>query len=151
MGRCRCAWLAAWLCAAMLHTGAGAASAPPSSDLPDLAAVRARIYSGEYASAVVELTALTETVQHAEVYNLRQLSRNDEAAGWYREALAFDPTHRPALEYQGELFIAMGDLAAARANLRMLQLVCGPVGCEEIGLLWRALQAAQASGKQQTP
>jgi Flp pilus assembly protein TadD len=146
VGRRQRAALAVLLSAALLHIGAGAASSPPSSDLPDLAAVRARIYSGDYASAVAELTALTQTVQHAEVYNLlgyslRQLQRYDEAARWYREALAFDPTHRPALEYQGELFIATGDLAAARANLRTLQLLCGHAGCEEIDMLRRALQA----------
>jgi len=127
---------------------AGAAGAPPSSDLPDLSAVRARIYSGEYAQAAKELNQLAETVQHAEVYNLlgyslRQLKRYDEAARWYREALVFDPEHRPALEYQGELFIALGDLEAARRNLRYLELLCGAKGCAEYDQLRKAIELSK--------
>lgn len=142
----RGALLALWVSA---HLAVGAAGAPPSSDLPDLSAVRARIYSGEYAQAVAELNRLTQTVQHAEVYNLlgyslRQLRRYDEAARWYREALLFDPEHRPALEYQGELFIAMGDLASARRNLRYLELLCHPGGCAEQEQLGQAIQLSLA-------
>jgi len=126
---------------------AGAAGAPPSSDLPDLAPVRARIYAGEFAEASAELLALSRTTQHAEVYNLlgyslRQLRRHDEAAHWYREALTYDPAHRPALEYQGELFIALGDFDAARRNLRYLQLLCAGQGCVEYDKLAQALREA---------
>lgn len=124
----------------------GAAGAPPSSDLPDLAAVRAKVYAGEYEQAVVQLTALTQTVQHAEVYNLlgyslRQLKRYDEAGRWYREALLYDPEHRPALEYQGELFLALGDVAGARRNLRYLELLCTAPPCAEYELLKKAIAA----------
>lgn len=133
---------------AVMHLPVHAAGAPPSSDLPDLAAVRARIYSGEFARAAHDLLALAETVEHAEVYNLlgyslRQLKRFDEAARWYREALIFDPEHRPALEYQGELFIAVGDIAGARRNLRYLELLCGTAGCAEYDQLKKALAEAE--------
>ncbi|MBL0920108.1 MAG: tetratricopeptide repeat protein [Hydrogenophaga sp.] len=130
-------WLLAWSLAA------GAAGLPPSSDLPDLSAVRARIYAGQYPQAVEQLRALAKTVQHAEVYNLlgyslRQLRQHDEAAKWYREALAYDPEHRGALEYQGELFLARGDVAGARKNLRYLELLCG-LQCREYQLLKKAV------------
>lgn len=135
------------VCSAALAVGA-----PPSSDLPDLSAVRARIYSGDYARAAAELGTLAETVQHAEVYNLlgyslRQLKRYDEAARWYREALVFDPEHRPALEYQGELFITLGDLDGARKNLRYLELLCGGRDCTEYRKLEHALQAVAGKAR----
>lgn len=129
--------------------GLGAAGAPPSSDLPDLSAVRAKVYAGEYAQAVKQLTALTKTVQHAEVYNLlgyslRQLKRFDEAGRWYREALLYDPEHRPALEYQGELFLTLGDVDGARKNLRYLELLCTTPPCAEYELLKKAVAAASS-------
>lgn len=135
---------------AAIHLTLGAASAPPSSDLPDLSAVRAKVYAGEYAKAVEQLTALTRTVQHAEVYNLlgyslRQLKRYDEAGRWYREALLYDPEHRPALEYQGELFLALGDVANARKNLRYLELLCTTKPCAEYGLLKKAIATSKAA------
>lgn len=144
----RAGLLPALLICAVVHLSAHAAGAPPSSDLPDLAAVRARIYSGEFARVVNELLALADTVRHAEVYNLlgyslRQLRRFDEAAHWYREALTYDPEHRPALEYQGELFIAVGDIAGARKNLRYLELLCGTKGCAEYDQLKKALGEAR--------
>ena len=130
--------------------GLGAAGAPPSSDLPDLSAVRAAVYAGEYEKAVARLTQLTKTVQHAEVYNLlgyslRQLKRYDEAGRWYSEALLYDPEHRPALEYQGELFLALGNVEGARKNLRYLELLCG-TGCREYNLLKTALDRAVTAG-----
>ncbi len=120
---------------------------PQSSDRPDLSAVRAKIYSGSYDEAARELQTLTTTVQHADVYNLlgfslRKLQRYDEAAKWYREALRYDATHRPALEYQGELFIDIADYPSAQKNLQLLRLLCFPKGCEEYDKLKEALLRA---------
>lgn len=139
----------AWLLAAM--GGALAADTAPATDLPDLSAARARIYAGDYGTAAAELGALTATVRHADLYNLlgfslRKLRRFEEAARWYREALFYDPTHRPALAYQGELFVEMADLAKARNNLKLLRLLCHPAGCEEARRLEAVLAAADPSG-----
>ncbi len=130
-------WLTAIPCAL-------AADTAPVSDLPDLSAIRADVYSGEYEAAVKALQGLTESVHHADLYNLlafslRKLKRYDEAARWYKEALYYDPGHRAALEYQGELFLATGDRAAAEKNLELLKLLCHPSGCEEHDKLARAL------------
>ncbi len=135
------AGLVLWLAA---MSGTLAADTAPSTDLPDLSAIRADIYSGEYENAVNALQALTDTVHHADLYNLlafslRKLKRYDEAARWYKEALYYDPGHRAALEYQGELFLAMGDRTAAEKNLELLKLLCHPSGCEEHDKLARAL------------
>ncbi len=132
---------------AAMATAAGAVDTPPSTDLPDLSAIRAQIYSGEYDAALVELTALCDSVKHADVYNLlgyttRQLGQYDASGRWYREALFYDPTHRPALEYQGELFLKLGDLDAAQGNLAMLDLFC-PEGCAERDTLAAAIATWQ--------
>lgn len=119
----------------------------PSTDLPDLSESRAAIYAGDYERALALLLPLTDSVHHADLYNLlgfacRNLKRYEEAARWYKEALFYDPTHRPALEYQGELFIATGDFAKAEKNLELLRLLCFPGGCEEQEKLRSALVAA---------
>lgn len=133
---------------AAMASGAGAVDTPPSSDLPDLSAIRAQIYSGEYEEAIDGLSALAETVQHADIYNLlgfanRQLGRYDEAGRWYRDALLYDPGHLPAIEYQGELFIQTGDLDAARGNLLVLEILC-PEECPERETLAASIDAAEA-------
>lgn len=130
--------------------GAGPAVAmdtAPSTDLPDLSESRAAIYAGDYARALALLLPLTATVRHADLYNLlgfatRNLGRYDEAARWYKEALFYDPGHRPALEYQGELFIATGDFTRAEKNLELLRLLCFPNGCAQQDKLAKALADA---------
>ncbi|MFG1364207.1 tetratricopeptide repeat protein [Xanthobacter versatilis] len=126
---------------------AAAMDTAPSTDLPDLSQSRAAIYAGDYERALALLMPLTATVRHADLYNLigfanRNLKRYDEAARWYKEALFYDPAHRPALEYQGELFIAIGDFRKAEKNLELIRLLCYPKGCEEADKLRDALRAA---------
>ncbi|MCL8384835.1 tetratricopeptide repeat protein [Xanthobacter aminoxidans] len=140
--------------AALLALAILAASGPtramdtaPSTDLPDLSESRAALYAGDYERALALLEPLTATVRHADLYNLlgfanRNLKRYDAAARWYKEALFYDPVHRPAIEYQGELFIAIGDFKGAEKNLELLRLLCFPSGCEEHEKLRKALVAA---------
>lgn len=130
----------------MIAPLAGAVDTPPSTALPDLSAIRAKIYAARYQEAIVDLEKLTASVKHADLYNLlgfanRKLKRYDDAAKWYKEALYYAPDHRPALEYQGELFIALGDLDAAKANLDLLTLFC-PQGCAEKETLYKAIASA---------
>ena len=141
--------LLAALLALALSLPAAAVDTPPSSDLPDLSAIRAKIYSGDFEPAVKELTELSKTVQHADLYNLlgfslRSLRRYDEAAKWYKQAIHYDPAHRPAIEYQGELFLAIGDLEGAQGNIQLLELLCGAKGCPELDKLRSALAEAKA-------
>ena len=134
-----------------ISLAARAADTPQSSDLPDLSAIRAKIYSGQYEAAVADLLPLSETVKHADVFNLlgyslRNLGRYDEAEAWYEKALWYDGSHRPTLEYQGELFISIGRLDRARANLSLLKVYC-PEGCHELDLLTRKIAEAEASAR----
>ena len=105
-------------------------------DTPDLAAVRAKIKAKDWSGAVAELNGMVDRgVQHADVYNLLGFSLRNQgdtttAQTWYQKALEFDPDHKGALEYQGELYVKLGDLAKAQANLARLVKLC-PQGCEE--------------------
>ena len=47
------------------------------------------------------------------------------AAGeYYQQALALNPRHTGALEYQGELFIQLGKIELAKANLAKIDKIC---------------------------
>ena len=47
------------------------------------------------------------------------------AAGeYYQQALALNPKHTGALEYQGELFIQLGKIELAKANLAKIDKIC---------------------------
>ena len=78
-------------------------------------------------------------------YSLRNLDRDDEAMDFYNQALALDPDHQGALEYQGELYLKMGNQAAAEANLAKLTELC-PEGCEALGVLQTALERFKDGG-----
>jgi tetratricopeptide (TPR) repeat protein len=88
-------------------------------------------------------------VQHADVYSLlgyslRKTGDTKTALTFYRKALEFDPDHKGALEYSGELYVQLGDLEKAQANVARLVELC-PQGCEELDSLQKAI--AQASTK----
>jgi Flp pilus assembly protein TadD len=123
--------------------GADANDTPSPKDVPELTSVRAKIAAQDYTGAITELTPMLASYQDPDVYNLlgfslRKTGDLKQAATYYAKALDFDPSHKPALEYQGELFLQMGDLAAAKANLLKLSGLC-PSGCEERSDLERAI------------
>jgi tetratricopeptide (TPR) repeat protein len=113
---------------------------------PELSSVRAKIKAKDFKGAVEELTPLLVTHNHADVYNLmgfslRKLGDYKQAYTYYRKALDFDPEHKSALEYLGELFIETGQMDRARENLALLRKLC-PNGCEELADLEEAIAAA---------
>ena len=81
--------------------------------------------------------------EDADVWNLlgysnRKLGNLEDAEHSYRQALLYNPEHKGALEYQGELFLQQNDLASAKKNLQKLREIC-PQGCEELTVLEQAL------------
>lgn len=83
--------------------------------------------------------------ENADVWNLlgyayRKQEQYDESGEAYSKALSLDPQHKGALEYQGELFLALGDTKAAQINLKKLQSLC-PAGCHELDDLQEALDS----------
>lgn len=142
---------------------AGASLAPPrayavdtnySQDAPDLTSVRAKIKAKDFKAAVAELTPMLATHQHADVYNLmgfslRKLGDYKQAATFYQKALDFNPEHRGALEYQGEMFVELGQMDRALKNVALLRKLC-PNGCEELEDLESAVAAAKKAADSKT-
>jgi tetratricopeptide (TPR) repeat protein len=122
-----------------------------SKDAPDLTSARAKIKAKDYKGALAELMPMLDKVQHADVYNLigfssRKSGDMKQAATFYAKALDFDANHKGALEYQGEMFVELGQLDKAKANLAKLATLC-PTGCEEREDLEKALAAAGSMPK----
>jgi tetratricopeptide (TPR) repeat protein len=140
-----------WLPALLIGTcvaasGALAVDVVTSRDAPDLTSVRAKIKAKDFKAAIAELTPMLETHQHADVYNLmgfslRKTGDAKQAYTFYRKALEFDPEHKGALEYLGELYVETGQVDKARENVALLKKLC-PTGCEELADLEQAIAAA---------
>ena len=64
----------------------------------------------------------------------RKLKNYSEAESLYTKALNLDPDNKVAIEYQGELFVELGRLEEANANLAKLRELC-PNSCEELEML----------------
>ena len=140
-------WLPALLIGSCIAaSGALAVDVVTSRDAPDLTSVRAKIKAKDFKAAIVELTPMLETHQHADVYNLmgfslRKTGDAKQAYTFYRKALEFDPEHKGALEYLGELYVETGQIDKARENVALLKKLC-PTGCEELADLEQAIAAA---------
>lgn len=140
-------WLSAFLLgAALAAPGALAVDNVTSRDAPDLNSVRAKIKAKDFKAAIAELTPMLETYQHADVYNLmgfslRKTGDHKQAYTFYRKALDFDPEHKGALEYLGELYVETGQVDKARENVVLLKKLC-PGGCEELADLEQAIASA---------
>ena len=123
-----------------------AAGTATNTNAPDLTSVRAKVKAKDFKGAIAELVPLMETNQHADVYNLyafslRKTGDMTAAATYYRKALDFDANHLGALEYQGEMFVELGQIDKAKANLAKLVLLC-PKSCEEREDLEKAIKQA---------
>lgn len=119
---------------------------------PDPAAVlqeaRAAIDAGNYAAAMASLTEVVSAdPQNADALNLlgyasRKSGDMANAASYYDAALAINPSHFGALEYQGEMFVMLDQMDNAKANLAKLEAECAP--CEEYDDLAEAITDAGA-------
>ena len=134
---------------AVLTTGARAADTMPSRDAPDLTAVRAMLKAKNYDGALRQLTPMQAKYDNADVHNLLAFSQRKtgdrvNAMANYKRALVLNANHKGALEYQGELYVELGQLDNARGNLAKLTKLC-PSGCEELGDLKAAIDHAPKS------
>jgi tetratricopeptide (TPR) repeat protein len=123
--------------AAAIAPASNAADAPSTKDAPDLSRVRAEIKVKNYDAARAELKGLMVNInyQHPDAYSLmgfvlRKTGDRAQAMTYYRKALDVDPSHKGALEYQGELYVELGQIDNAKENLKKLGRICW-FGCEE--------------------
>ena len=79
-------------------------------------------------------------------YVLRKKNDLKNSAVHYEKALEIDPKHLGALEYQGELFLTVGNLNLAKANLKKLDELCW-LGCDEYDDLKASIEAYQQGKK----
>ena len=75
-------------------------------------------------------------------YTQRNLGKHDIAMENYIKALAIDPKHKGALEYQGELFLKLSNLDGAMANLAKLQTLCKKK-CSERDVLQASIERSK--------
>ena len=130
-----------------------AADTPVQTAALDLASVRAMIKAKQFAAARDELVKLSDSHQHADVYNLlgfslRKLGDYPKALTYYQKALDYDPEHKGAHEYLGELYVETKQMAKAEVQLAILARLC-PAVCEERDDLEKAIAAAK-QGKSAT-
>ena len=67
-------------------------------------------------------------------FSFRKIGDLDKAGMYYNKALTISPKHKGALEYQGEMFLTLGQLKKAESNLKKLEKLCF-LGCEEEKML----------------
>jgi tetratricopeptide (TPR) repeat protein len=113
--------------------GGYAADTNSPQDGPDLTKARAAIKVKKYDVALTELRTIK--APNADVYSLmgfalRKTGDQAQSMTYYRKALDAEPLHRGALEYQGELYVEMGQIDKAKENLAKLDKLC-QFGCEE--------------------
>lgn len=102
----------------------------------ELARVSALLAAKNFTTARLELQKIDKSFpNNADVNNLlgfssRKLKLYASSATYYKKALKINPSHRGALEYQGELFVVTKKIAAAKANLQKLEVICG-LDCAE--------------------
>ena len=84
--------------------------------------------------------------KHADKLNLlgftaRKSGDLSSAAKYYSEALKINPKHLQALEYQGELYLQLGEIDNAKQNLEKIKQICWLV-CKEKKMLQKAIDVA---------
>lgn len=148
------------LVAATLAVAAGFAGAvdttPASPAAADkLGPARQAIAAKNWALAIEELKKVGDTGSadwnNLMGYTHRKARTPDFAAAerYYDEALRIDPKHRASLEYSGELYLMLGNLAKAEQRLATLDKVC-LLPCAEYTELKKSIASFKANGNRYT-
>ena len=130
-----------------------AAAADSASDTVNdtLTPVRTQIAVKNWAGAIDELKRINDPSSadwnNLMGYSLRKSKTPDlvGAEKFYNEALRLNPKHRGALEYSGELYLILGDLARAEQRLAALDKACF-MPCDEYTDLKNAVARYKAAG-----
>ena len=120
----------------------------PSTE-SDFTRGRSAIDKKDWASAISAFEkVLAQDSRNADAWNWlgyasRKSGKLDAAFKYYDKALAVDPKHKGAYEYQGEAFLMAGQPAKADENLSKLAALCNS-RCEEYKDLKEAIEAYKA-------
>jgi Flp pilus assembly protein TadD len=129
---------------------------PPEAaagDSTQMTKARAAIAAKDYSGAIAILYAMSQSdprdadVENLLGYSYRMLGQYPQAFFYYDKALALDPRHKGALEYEGEAYLETNQLPQAESNLATLKRACGATGCPEIALLQGALDRYKMHAK----
>lgn len=111
---------------------------------PDWNSAKRSIATKDYAKAIYYLQKyILENPKNANAYNymgyaFRNMERLKESGAAYKKALTINPRHLGALEYQGQLYLRLGQFEKAKANLARLDNLC-LFGCVEYTTLKNAI------------
>ena len=129
--------------------GGGGNSYSTSMDKPQdlFSKVYKLIEDKKFDSAYKELEKIEAPGKQDDLYNLlgftaRKSGKLSIAAEHYAKALSVNARHVGALQYQGELFITLGEYDRAKQNLVKIEKICWLFACEEEQLLKTALERA---------
>jgi tetratricopeptide (TPR) repeat protein len=109
-----------------------------SGNLPDkelLEQGRALALAGYYDDALIVLDAVRNK-QDAMVltyigYSHRKKGDTEIGIGYYKQALAIDPNNLNTREYLGEGYASAGKMELAKAELGIIEKLCGNTECEQ--------------------
>lgn len=110
----------------------------------DYRAAVQHVSESRYSDAIVLLLKVTNSEpDNADAYSLlgfsyRKSGDVDRSGKAYQQALSLQQNHLNALEYQGELFLMLGQVDKAEANLKRISKQCLFV-CEQERLLEAAI------------
>ena len=142
------------MCASPLMLQAAGSSDDDSTSKKSIDYQRAVSYikKSDYSAAIPLLRKeLEKNPGNADAHNymgyvLRKRNDLKNSAIHYEKALEINPKHLGALEYQGELFLTVGNLNLAKANLEKLDKLCW-LGCDEYDDLKASIEAYQQGKK----
>jgi tetratricopeptide (TPR) repeat protein len=125
-------------------------SAPSMPKADDYAAGVKSANSGDYADALSQFNKVVASdPKNADAWNMigftdRKLGKFPDSLSAYEKALAINPGHLGANEYLGELYLQMGDMPKAEAQLARLDQLCSG-SCDEYKTLKGMIDAKKKS------
>jgi tetratricopeptide (TPR) repeat protein len=104
----------------------------PDKVLTDYAAALSKAGRYDEALAILDLLRKPNTAEALNYrgYATRKLGQLDEGIGYYLKSVALDPQYTLVREYLGEAYVIKGDMASAKAQLQVIQRLCG-TDCEQ--------------------
>jgi tetratricopeptide (TPR) repeat protein len=100
-------------------------------------------YQGALATAARAKNQDDPRILRVKGFATRKLGDVDAAMPFYQKALALDPDDTKTREYMGEALLSLGDMAAAREQLREIESRCG-VSCDDYQALADAIAGTHA-------